>query len=69
MSPQEIKALLILNGVKQRELAKQLHVNESAISLIINGRQTSRRIQTAIAEAINKPYHEVWPGEINENIS
>mgnify|MGYP000896842406 CR=1 FL=1 len=60
MTPQEIKAHLILKGIKHCELAKELGVHKTAITLVINGNGKSKRIQEAIAKAINKPFNEVW---------
>jgi hypothetical protein len=60
MTPEEIRSHLILNGVKNRDIARKLGVNDSAVSLAINGYQNSRRIQEAIAESIHKPFIAVW---------
>jgi lambda repressor-like predicted transcriptional regulator len=64
MTPREIRAHLILNGVKVTEIAKQLGVNQSAVSLIITQRQNSQRIQEAVAKAINLPFEKVWGKKI-----
>lgn len=60
MTSREIRASLILNGVKCVDIAKQLGVQKPAVTLIITRKQKSRRIQEAIAKAINKPFEEVW---------
>lgn len=60
MTANEIRANLILNGVKNMDIAKKLKVTPGAVTLIIYGYENSRRIQEAIAEAIHKPFQEVW---------
>ncbi|MGE5606547.1 MAG: transcriptional regulator [Bacteroidota bacterium] len=60
MTSREIRAHLILNGVKCVDLARQLGVHQTAVTLIITRRENSRRIQEAVAKAINKPFEEVW---------
>jgi predicted transcriptional regulator len=61
MTPQEIRARLIMKKVKQRQIAKRLGVTDGAVHQVIYGLETSRRIRQAIAEAIDLPESEVWP--------
>lgn len=60
MTSREIRAHMILNGVKCIDIAKELGVHQTAITLIITQRENSRRIQEAIAKAINMPFEKVW---------
>lgn len=47
----EIKAKLILLGVKQNDIAKNLGVPRQNVCDVIAGRKTSARIEQAIIEA------------------
>jgi transcriptional regulator with XRE-family HTH domain len=60
MKPNEIKSLLILNGIKQSDIAKQLGIKRASVSGAISGQRPSRRIQAAIAKALNKNFKTLW---------
>ncbi|OUN00482.1 MAG: hypothetical protein BAA04_08260 [Firmicutes bacterium ZCTH02-B6] len=64
MTPREIRAALILRGVKQRDVAQELGVSEAIVSQVISRKRTSERIERAIARAIGRPVHEVFPKEV-----
>jgi DNA-binding CsgD family transcriptional regulator len=64
MTSREIRALLILNGVTNRQIAERFDVHESMVSQVIGGYEKSHRIQAAIAEAIQKEFDDVWPKKI-----
>lgn len=64
MSPREIRAELMLRGIKQQEIADSLGVSASHVSHVIDGKRTSERVQRAIAKAIGRPVHQVFPGEV-----
>lgn len=64
MTPREIRAELILRGINQRSIADQLGVSESAVSHVISGRKRSDRIRRAVARALGKPVHRVFPDEV-----
>lgn len=61
MTPREIRAHLILSGVRQKEIADQLGVSKASVSRVIDGHSRSARIQLAIARAIGRPAHQVFP--------
>ena len=61
MKPNEIRAELLLRGVRPSEIARKLKVGRAAISNVITGCGKSRRIQEAIAEMIGKTVEEIWP--------
>jgi DNA-binding XRE family transcriptional regulator len=48
-------------GLTMTAIAKKVGVSKQAISLIIERRQTSRRIAQAIADAIELPIEQVFP--------
>ncbi|MGO2354660.1 MAG: helix-turn-helix domain-containing protein [Marinomonas foliarum] len=61
MHPEEIKAAMRMNGVTAARLAEELELNPTTISMVVNGRGTSKRVQKRISEIIGKPYDEVFP--------
>ena len=60
MKANQIKSLLVLNGVSQATIARKMRVSHEAISATIKGRIKSRRLRTAIAKAIGRSYNDVW---------
>lgn len=61
MHPEEIKAAMRMNGVTAARLAEELQLAPTTISMVVNGRGTSKRVQTRISEIIGKPCEEVFP--------
>jgi lambda repressor-like predicted transcriptional regulator len=59
--PQEIRAALMLRGVKQKDIAKEVGVDASMISLVIKCERVSRRVRKAIAQALGREVVEIWP--------
>lgn len=54
-----VRGLLVSRGIPSREIARNMGVSDAAVCLTLSG-QKSRRIQTAIAEALGMPFKEVW---------
>jgi DNA-binding XRE family transcriptional regulator len=48
-------------GISQASIARQVGVSPQAILNIIERRQKSRRIATAVSDAIERPLEEVFP--------
>jgi hypothetical protein len=61
LSPVERKAALLLAGVKYRDLAAKHGFSAAMISVVVNGRSRSDRVEAAIAQAIARPRDEVFP--------
>lgn len=61
LTPRERKAALMLAGKRYRDLTDAADATEAAISLVINDRLRSERIEAAIAQAIARPRDEVFP--------
>ena len=61
MKPTEIKAALILKGVKMNEIAHNCSVRPTTVSQVVAGRSKSARIQITIARIIGREFSEVWP--------
>jgi transcriptional regulator with XRE-family HTH domain len=56
----KVKALLIKNGIKQADIAKQLGTTRGTISAAINGHHQSRRVKQAVADALKVDYEKLW---------
>lgn len=62
MHPADIHAALIKKGTNQTIIAEKLKVSPAAVTLVIKGTSTSRRIAKAISEATGLSVHTLWPG-------
>ena len=56
-----IKALLVARGIKISDIARELNVSVPTVSLVISGRDNSRRIKAAVAEKLGFSPEELWP--------
>jgi lambda repressor-like predicted transcriptional regulator len=61
MRPVDIRIAMLRVGVGQAALAREMKVSRTAIHLVIEGKSTSHRIRTAIAEAIHEDIERIWP--------
>ncbi len=61
MQPNEIRAELVRRGITVTSIARREAVSQPYISQHLNGARHSFRIRRAIAEAIGRPLHEIWP--------
>ena len=60
MTPNEIKSLMMLKGIKQVNIAAQLGIRSSTVSGAVNGQRPSKRIQKCIAEELGEDYQKLW---------
>ena len=60
MSPNEVKAKIILRGKTQADIARKAGVSRAAITMIIQRRGMSRRLRRLIALEIGEAYERVW---------
>ena len=60
-SPTEIRVELMRNNVRQIDIAKELEVDASVVSRVIDGKITSDRIRRAIAKKIGVDVRFLWP--------
>ena len=63
MTTNEIKALLVERGIKQKDIAPLVRprpVHPKTVNIVINGHQRSRPIQEAIARILDIPYEKIW---------
>jgi len=61
MHPELIKAHLRMKGITLTALANELGVAHCSVSLVIRGKDVSKRIRAGIAEAIGMPVDVLWP--------
>ena len=61
----KVKSLMVLHGIKQLAIAKKCGVTQAAVAWVVMGRNKSKRIRAAIAEAVGKRVEELWPEERN----
>ena len=61
----KLKSLMVLHGTTQRAIAKGCNVTQAAVAWVVMGRNKSKRIRAAIAEAVGKKAEELWPKERN----
>lgn len=57
----KIKAMMVLQGVKQADICRELNVKPSTVSLIVSGKKKSSRVRKAIAVALGKRVEDLWP--------
>jgi len=61
-----VKALLILHGIRQDELAAKLGVSGPLMSQVVNGRRKGvkkkgRLIRQGVADALGMKVEDLWP--------
>jgi lambda repressor-like predicted transcriptional regulator len=61
MTSTAIKEELTALGIQYKNLAAELGVSKTAISLVINGKSTSDRVQRVIAAHLGKDPEAVFP--------
>ena len=63
--------MFIMKGIKIRDIAKITGNSPKTVGTIINYYpiKKSRRIQEAIANALNKPFEKIWHHERNHNLT
>jgi transcriptional regulator with XRE-family HTH domain len=60
--PTLLKMAIVAAGVKQRDLAQRLDINEPTFSRIVNGGlHADDATRAAIAHALDVPEHDLWP--------
>ena len=65
MHPADIVASLRKLGLTNRKIAETLECSPTAIRLVINNTQQSKRIADYIAQLIGKKTNDIWPGVYN----
>lgn len=58
-----IKASLRIRGTSFAKLAREIGVSTSALSMVSSGKYRSKKIENAIASALNCEPENLWPTE------
>jgi lambda repressor-like predicted transcriptional regulator len=61
MRPEQIKAELAELGTSLAEISRDLKVSKVSLTNVVRGHGKSARIESAVAEAVGRPLHEVFP--------
>ena len=61
MHPEQIKAAIRMKGTTPARLAEEMGLASSTLSMVINGRGTSARVQKRIAEVTGLAISTMWP--------
>ncbi len=64
MTDKEIKILMLKRDVKQVDIARKLRVSNTAIHNVIKGISESKRIKTAIAQALGMKVSSLWENKV-----
>ncbi len=48
-------------NIRVTDIAASLGIKHPSVSVVISGKQRNPRVRAAIAKAIDKPVHEIWP--------
>lgn len=62
----KVKSLMMLKGLRSKDIAKDLGVTETWVSLVLNGRRRSPRVRQAFADALGMNVEELWPNGNNK---
>ncbi|MCL6591610.1 MAG: helix-turn-helix domain-containing protein [Firmicutes bacterium] len=60
ITPLEIKSALILKGITQASIARNLGVSPSLVSHVIHGTEKNKKVRMEIARILEKPIREIW---------
>jgi len=52
--------MLIELGISQVSIARKLGISRAVVCSVIAGRDTSRRVQEAVALALGRPFEDIW---------
>lgn len=63
MHPEDIKAAIRKAQTSPAQIARALRITDMAVSHVIHGRCTSRRVARAISAATKLPISQLWPNK------
>lgn len=61
MTPELIKYALALRRYTQRDIARDCSVEASTVSMVVNGRGRSRKVEMRIASVTGQALADLWP--------
>ena len=56
----KVKSLLIKNGIKQADIAKELGITRGTVSGAIGGHHESKAIKQKVADLLKLDYEKLW---------
>ncbi len=62
----KIKGLLMMKGITATSIAKSMNVSLTFVSLVINEKKKSKRIQEFIAQLLGLTYSELWEKTLSD---
>jgi lambda repressor-like predicted transcriptional regulator len=65
MINRKVKSLLILKGIKIKDIAEMAGVKPDTVSVVLGGYGTSQNVKETIAKALKMPFNELWPDNSN----
>lgn len=67
LAPHEIKAALVLRGIRQKAIARRLSVTPQTVNAVVAGRKRSARVQREIARALGRRGGQGRMTEVNHS--
>ena len=61
----KIRALLLMKDITCAELAREVGVSRTWISLVVNGHEKSKRIRKIVAHRLGLKVEDLWPSNGN----
>ncbi|WP_159441405.1 helix-turn-helix domain-containing protein [Desulfopila aestuarii] len=61
MTQNEIRAAMMIKGVKVNDIARKLNLANSNIIVVIHGHRPNQKVRKGIADAICKSVSDIWP--------
>lgn len=55
-----VRSLLVLHGIRNRDLARAIGVSEAFVSMVLHGKEESRRVKQFIAQALGIKVEKLW---------
>jgi len=62
----KIKGLLMMRGITVTSIAKSMEVSLTFVSLVLNEKKKSKRIQEHIARLLGLTYSELWENKLSD---
>jgi len=62
----KIKGLLMMKGITVTSIAKSMEVSLTFVSLVLNEKKKSKRIQEHIAGLLGLTYSELWEQKLSD---
>lgn len=60
MHPEQIKAELRIAGTTSAQIARNMGLRQTTVSMVIHGKSQSARVKKVISEILGKPVESIW---------